>query len=324
MENYIQIDRDLGNQSPGFSPLQSPNQSLLISDNKQLIQRNSGKVLSFRSHPLVGSEKAIKIEMKTLKEPAEEDADFFSSVADECKTNPKEEEDKHKISKEEVLVEENKHEALHSQKAGRGSQETLSESGQEKTYQKSRDTKNRFSVFRKNNDKIKRLNTKFIDLDNHKAFKVNLTFWEFICSLFKRKGAAAQKVNLIKAGISKIDERLDIFNILKKLREIDKLKALILEEDHRDLFNGLPKPEITLFDKKKINQLETRRTQYQLLKGSTFVEDVPAKPEIIRSYEEIMSKVNKTKTERKLIEIYDEIFSLRNSAQTMSGQPRLA
>ena len=38
-------------------------------------------------------------------------------------------------------------------------------------------------------------------------------------------------MTVLNKRMKNIEEKLDIFNIMKKFREIDKLKALLLEDD---------------------------------------------------------------------------------------------
>lgn len=44
---------------------------------------------------------------------------------------------------------------------------------------------------------------------------------------------------MLQDGTSKIEEALDVRNILKKLYEIDKLKSILLDNDQLVLFNNL-------------------------------------------------------------------------------------
>ncbi len=45
-------------------------------------------------------------------------------------------------------------------------------------------------------------------------------------------------------ALEKIAKKMDIIFIIKKLIEIDKLKALLLNESQQKLFDYLPKPTI--------------------------------------------------------------------------------
>lgn len=48
---------------------------------------------------------------------------------------------------------------------------------------------------------------------------------------------------------------LDIFEVLKKLRDVEKLKAILMTEDQRRLFEALPKPIISVDEEHKKKKL---------------------------------------------------------------------
>ena len=315
--------------SPCYTPIYSPENSLIVSGKNRLLQDNNRMITSFQSHSAFTSEKAIKLQKKLLKDNEGADQDFFASIGEEFVFTANEELDKkleNEEQKETILpevkeksktVEEGKFSGKEDVEV---TNESLGESGLQRKEVKRKGKQHtkfheRFSIFKRKEDKLKRLNTRFDTLYNSHATKINLTFWEFISSHFRRRGLAVQKVKSIRQGMSRIDERLDIFNILKKLREIDKLKAVLLEEHHRILFNGLPKPEINLSDGEK-ETTQGYKTQFEALKGSKFVEEAPKREEVLESFREVMNKQVRTQTDQKLIDIYDEIFSLKNSAQT--------
>lgn len=72
--------------------------------------------------------------------------------------------------------------------------------------------------------------------------KINFSFCEYLIHKIFNTKKTAEKMHVIEQGIKHINDRLDIFNVLTKLREIDKLKALLLDDGQETLFNNLPKP----------------------------------------------------------------------------------
>ena len=313
----------------------SPDDSPLISPTNLLLREKNTKMISFGSQPSVNIDEAIKIEMKTLNDPnndGDNDNAFFSSVT---QGHPKEQTVKSKTIVDENKDEEDKQEGLVKGKEGEGGTEAfesyiqdsldpqaMKESFGDQVFKltHAKLSGKKASGFRRNNDKFNRLRRQFTYTTNS-SFKLDISMWDLICSVFNKNGPAAQRMKVLRAGISNIEDRLDIFNLLKKLREIDKLKALLLEEDHRTLFNGLPKPEINLSDCKDndITAEKVQRSQYEFLKGSKFVEEKPDTSLVLNLYRGMIDKDKKSKVDQKLIEIYDKMFNLQ-TMMSGSGQ----
>ena len=53
-----------------------------------------------------------------------------------------------------------------------------------------------------------------------------------------------RKKKVFEEGLKQVDEGLDIINVMKKLREVDKFRTLLLDSDQLLLFNNMPKPVI--------------------------------------------------------------------------------
>jgi len=112
---------------------------------------------------------------------------------------------------------------------------------------------------------------------------------------------------VLNKGMKNIEERLDIFNIMKKFREIDKLKALLLEDDQLILFNGLPKPEV-----KSEDDLLTVYNVTKVLKDSKFVDWEGKQEQIEASYKKLKEKPKKSKVDSKLLAIYKSTFDTKH------------
>lgn len=72
---------------------------------------------------------------------------------------------------------------------------------------------------------------------------LRMSFFDYFRYLFK-DCYKSKKGFMIKTSKIKVNERLDIVYILKKLVEIDKLKMLLLNDQQRRVFDYLPKPVV--------------------------------------------------------------------------------
>lgn len=134
--------------------------------------------------------------------------------------------------------------------------------------------------------------------------KMGLSIWEYLYWFTLRPKSLQTKKEIYDEGIKKINERLDIANLMKKLREIDKLRALLLDSDQLMLFNNLPKPEI---GPKTQNYLGQGSAVSEWLQDAKFVEgEVSTKKQIINSFNNLKNKKEKTEVDKKLIEIFEE------------------
>ena len=64
-----------------------------------------------------------------------------------------------------------------------------------------------------------------------KPERIEVGFFEWARSFFSFDPAIRKKMELIKEGEKKIVEKLDIFKIIRTMREVDKLKAILLNAD---------------------------------------------------------------------------------------------
>ena len=138
--------------------------------------------------------------------------------------------------------------------------------------------------------------------------KIDISFFEYIRSFVWSNPAIDEKAGLLKEGMRRINERLDIFNMFKKLREIDKLKLLLLDKEQLVLFNGLPKPHLMHKEERVVSARRNTRTFSHLqLREARFVSENKM-DKMLRSYKDLKGKSETTMIDKKLIEIYDEVF----------------
>jgi len=137
--------------------------------------------------------------------------------------------------------------------------------------------------------------------------KINITFWDYIRSYIWKSRSLNQKLVLIQEGMARINERLDIFNVLRKLREVDKLKVLLFEGEQLVLFEGLPRPELRI--KEQTAPVRSRKSiTHDQLKNSKFITEIDKNELIALSYESLKNKNSSNIVDQKLIEIYEDMF----------------
>jgi len=143
---------------------------------------------------------------------------------------------------------------------------------------------------------------------------INISIWEFFSSFIMKTKRTQEKFELLNKGMKNVRERMDILNIMKKFRELDKLKALLLEEDQLVLFNAIPKAEIKS-DEATAKSLalipedgiKTNAFSKILLKKPVFIEINEKQEQIRKSYNNIQMKVKKSKIDARLLEFYHDI-----------------
>jgi len=152
------------------------------------------------------------------------------------------------------------------------------------------------------NAKIERLRTLCLEHSD----KINLSFCEYLRSFLPGNKGVKQKIKILQDGIKRIDERLDIFNVLKKLRELDKLKFLLIENEQLILFEGLPKPELSTENQTKME--DSGSIAPVKLKDAKFITEGIKADLITDAYHRTVLKSDKNKLDRKLLSIYEQIM----------------
>lgn len=73
-------------------------------------------------------------------------------------------------------------------------------------------------------------------------FKTRLMLHEFLFGYCCPRSKYGRKLKYIKKGYEQLGRTLDIKNVIRSLRDVEKLKALLLTIDQQILFDHLPKP----------------------------------------------------------------------------------
>jgi len=148
------------------------------------------------------------------------------------------------------------------------------------------------------------------DALNYESQKIDISIWEFFASYIRKTKKTQEKFELLNKGMKNVKERMDILNIMKKFRELDKLKALLLEEDQLTLFNAMPKARIKSGQSEIATDelMKSKSFSQRILKKSTFIEANENQEHIKQSYDKIQMKAKKSKIDHKLMELYKSML----------------
>ncbi|KAL4500596.1 hypothetical protein ABPG72_003020 [Tetrahymena utriculariae] len=93
------------------------------------------------------------------------------------------------------------------------------------------------------------------ELNNFFSFsknKISFQGWEYYANFFRfSKLCKKRRYELLQKGVDKLYNQIDIFYLVQKLLEVEKLKRLLLNENQIKLFEFIPKPVLTLEEKKQ-------------------------------------------------------------------------
>lgn len=153
---------------------------------------------------------------------------------------------------------------------------------------------------------VKERATKLTDKLVRDSVRINITFWEYLRSYFWRNASIKEKFQLLNEGIRRIEERLDIFNVFKKFREVDKMKLLLLEHEQLVLFDSLPKPELAINPDQPVDPKASKSISH--LRETRFISERRRNDLVMLSYENTKNKHDKTLIDERLLQIYDDII----------------
>ena len=143
---------------------------------------------------------------------------------------------------------------------------------------------------------------------NPRSNKIDLSYFEYFFSFCQNEISKIYKI-LLNKGLNQIDQALDISYIMNKLTEIDVLKVLLLDETQIDLFEYIPKPEISLEDDSK-NMSNNTHNKLSKNFGRTNSNKAQLAYE---AFHVICGKKDKTILDEKLIEMVPKLFKKQKS-----------
>ena len=139
---------------------------------------------------------------------------------------------------------------------------------------------------------------------------VNISYWEYVKSFVWKSKSLNEKIGILNEGKRRINERLDIFNMFKKFREVDKLKLLLLESEQLVLFDSLPKPELVYKEYKHAIIRKSQSFSSSQLREAKFISERRRNDLIMLSYNNLKDKYKNTMVDKKLLEIYDDMLEV--------------
>jgi len=137
---------------------------------------------------------------------------------------------------------------------------------------------------------------------------LNITFCDYLQSFVRKSPRYKEKLKLLNAGIDMVNERLNIFELFKNFREVEKLKLLLLDYEQAVLFENLPKP---LLHAQADESADVRSCYEQLLRTGKLVPQDKRSLEVCEAYKNLVQRQRKESTEvdSKLLRVYDERFT---------------
>ena len=123
------------------------------------------------------------------------------------------------------------------------------------------------------------------------------------------------KHQIIKNAEKAFQNDMDIVNIITKLRDLEKLKILLLNEDQLLLFNYLSKPLISIGKKNPIFIEENlNHSNFRMSKLMGFQTPTRTGREIGESHQRVKQTKDGNEINHRLIELFDQkVCSLRKS-----------
>ncbi|EAR98492.1 transmembrane protein, putative (macronuclear) [Tetrahymena thermophila SB210] len=147
---------------------------------------------------------------------------------------------------------------------------------------------------------------RFKELMEKQTKSMRMSIWEYIKSSVWPFGELKKKKQIINYSIDKLYYNLDIFNIVKRLIEVEKLKRLLLDQDQIKLFDYLPKPTIhsDCVLKKDMKQSLSKQYEVDIMYQDNRTEMQKVK-DAFQSYKKIIKKTEHSKLDQKIIDLLD-------------------
>ncbi|KAL4432690.1 hypothetical protein ABPG74_004983 [Tetrahymena malaccensis] len=168
-------------------------------------------------------------------------------------------------------------------------------------------------------DKLKE--NRFNDLITKETKCMKMNIWEYFKSKIFPFGDNKKKKKIIEYSIDKLYYNLDIFNILKKLVEVEKLKRLILDPEQLKLFDYIPKPTIhsNLVLNSNPNQPEIKKSYEVDVLYQDHRTEIQKVTDAFQAYKMIVNRQDHTILDEKIIQLLDpnlvSIFEAEDNLQ---------
>lgn len=138
--------------------------------------------------------------------------------------------------------------------------------------------------------------------------KLKISYLSYFCTCF---GNEISKLSnqLLKKGLTQIDQMLDISYIMNKLTEIDVLKVLLFDKTQRELFEYIPKPEISLEENDQSKNNDPLHKEINKHYGRRKSEKARL---AFEAYYQISQKKEKTPLDEKLLQLVPKLNKKKN------------
>ena len=154
---------------------------------------------------------------------------------------------------------------------------------------------------------------------NHKEkkeYELKFSFFDYISYLFRKsfKAKLSNKEKLFEQAEKHIKKDMDLYKIMKKLKEIDRMKVVLLGEKKIKLFNLLG-GEMIYADRNELKEEDKRKGFYKVAETLLKIKDEKQFLEVIEYYEFLKSKKNITEEEKRLLDLIEDKINIINNSK---------
>lgn len=173
----------------------------------------------------------------------------------------------------------------------------------------------RVSLFKKKTAQDQTLLRKFqeIQAQHKKNYELNFSFYEYlkykVKSFFNRKLNDREK--LFEKACEKVQDDMDIYKIMNKIKEIDRLKVVMMGEKNIKLFDFLAGHMIYL-DQDEVHEDDMRTSSYKISKSLAKIENEKELVELIEYFESLKSSAEASMQEKRLVDLLEDKIQLFN------------
>ncbi|KAL4512840.1 hypothetical protein ABPG72_017525 [Tetrahymena utriculariae] len=158
--------------------------------------------------------------------------------------------------------------------------------------------------------------------DEHNSSEKNqYSIFEYFISSFFRYGKFKNINKLYSNNLEKLNQKLDISILLNKIFEIEKLKAVLLDEDQLNLFQFLPKPQICYSFNNKDEIQFHNNNNFAFDINSNNSENSDKLQTAIKSYQKITGQTNLFQINHRIIKNLDP--SIKKIFQNAPSQQKI-
>lgn len=152
-----------------------------------------------------------------------------------------------------------------------------------------------------------------IQAKQKKNYELNFSFYEYvkykIKSFFNRK--LNEKEKLFEKACERVQEDTDIYKIMNKIKEIDRLKVVMMGEKNIKLFDFLAGHMIYL-DQDEVREEDKKTSYYKISKSLAKIENENQLVELIEYFEFLKNCNEASEQEKRLVDLVEDKIQLFN------------